>query len=112
MKVVGKFIFREFKHRKAGSFKKEDEIISFDEAYILKIDYIATEGDLFEGEFKIGVSETELIKALSQYKTYDEIKLSFEILRLWKDNIKIKIIEVVADNNGENADKECQKKLF
>lgn len=110
MTVKGKFVFREFKHRDAGSWRKNGETINYDEAYILRLDYMTAEGELFEGELKVGVTETELINKLSKFKTYDDIVLEFDVILLWKDNIKLKIREVIFENKKVDGSK--QKKLF
>lgn len=115
MIAKGDFKFREFKHRNSGTWEVNGIIRSYDEAYILKIDEVTDNGDLYEGQLKVSIEEKDLIKKLSSFKAFDDITIEMYAYMV-KDKAVLKIKDVItnnpdADSLNVNQVKE-QVKLF
>lgn len=108
---ISKFKFRELKYRKAGSWQpeKDKDPVQYGETYILKIDEITEDGELLEGEFKIGVDETNLINKLSRFKPFEDITLEIYVY-MKKDKAKLKVKDVVFQD--DIIKEKTSKKLY
>lgn len=73
--MIAKLKFKELKHQKAGSFRPtaSSETVKYAEKYIFKFADISEEGELFEGQVKINIDDTNLINKLSKFKPFDDI---------------------------------------
>lgn len=114
MIVKNIFTFRSVKFRKAGSDidKRTGEPYTFGDRYAVKFDKVL-EDELLEFEINVSVEETALIEKLQTLKPYQEIVFHLE-LRVYRDTIRLKIIDVSAIENETEESKHRLKqfKLF
>lgn len=104
MITKGDFRFLEFKHRDAGSWTPKGSIekVEYDEAYILRIGEVTPDGDLYEGQFKIAVTEADLIEKLSKFKPFDSISIEMYVF-MKKDKCALELKDVITPNTDSEV---------
>ena len=114
MIIENTFIFRSMVFKKAGSGidGKTGNQYSFGDRYAVRFDRVV-EDELLEFEINVYVEETALIEKLQTLKPYQEIVFHLE-LRVYRDTIRLKIVDVSAIENESEESKHRLKqfKLF
>ena len=102
--MIAQIKFKELKHQQAGSFrpKPDSEPIEYAEKYIFKFADVTADGELFEGEVKIDVNDTNLIDKLSKFKPFDDItvEIYFDIKPKYT---KVILKDVILDKKSSDG---------
>ena len=94
MKCQGKFKYKGFEVKEAGSFvNSQGQKVDYPSRYALKLDEIGAEG-VFERVFKVPLENT-IINQLSNKNLYDDVTIEFDIQFTSNGSVKITPINVI-----------------
>lgn len=97
MKCKGEFVYKSVEKREGGSFTNEKgEAVSYDMAYILKVDEITQDG-IYERKLKVDKNNTVLLNKLQNIKPYDKIYLICDVV-LYGANAKVVPVDLDSNN--------------